>query len=160
MESVVDIIKHAIENEVRAMVFYRRAGELSNVGESQMVFIELVEMEELHGRVLADKFKDLLAAGGVDSHAYLTSLEVDADTTLGEEGISLLKDANIRPVLDFAIAMELRAKENYQGLAKRIEGDDMRAFCLELADEEQDHADMLTEARKGLDTPEDDRPML
>jgi rubrerythrin len=160
MESVVDVIKHAIENEVRAKVFYGKASELATAGESQMVFMELVEMEDTHAQRLVDGFGDLLQSEGVDAQAFLAGLEADIEQTLESEQLRLLEHAEMRPVIDFAIGMEEKARDSYLGLAERVEGDTLVALCKELADEEQKHFDLLTEARVGVDTPPDERPAL
>jgi rubrerythrin len=160
MEQVTDIVKHAIANEVRAKTFYGKASELSSVGESQMVFIELVEMEDQHARRLVDAFGELLAEAGTDAEAYLREVQADLDRTLGEDAVRILEDAAIRPVLDFAIGMEIQARDNYLALAEKLSSEDLTALCQELADEEQKHHDSLMEARSGVDTPIDERPAL
>jgi rubrerythrin len=160
MESVVDVIKHAIENEVQAKVFYGKASDLAKSGESQMVFMELVEMEDTHAQRLVDGFGELLKQEGVDAAAFLAGLEANLERTLVNEQLQLLENAEMRPVIEFAIGMEQRARDNYLGLAERVEGDDLVKLCHELAGEEQKHFDLLTEARVGVDTPIDERPAL
>jgi rubrerythrin len=56
--------------------------------------------------------------------------------------------------------MEAKARDNYLDLAKRLENDELVKMCHEMADEEQEHFDLLTEARVGTDTPDEDRPAL
>jgi len=160
MEKVVDIVKLAIENEVRAKTFYAKASDLSTVGESQMVFIELVEMEDQHARRLVDAFGGLLAEAGTDAEQFLAGLEADLDRTLGEDAVAVLGQADMRPVIDFAIGMEARARDNYLDLAGKVQGEQLAQLCRDLAEEEQRHFDSLTEARSGVDTPIDERPAL
>ena len=160
MESVVEVIKFAIKNEVRAEVFYRKAADLSNAGESQMVFMELVEMESSHAQHLVDKFGAIMQAEGVDAEAYLAGLVSDVEKTLDADQIKLLENAEMRPVIDFAIDMEAKARDNYLELAKHMENDELVKLCQEMADEEQEHFDLLTAARVGTDTPSEDRPAL
>jgi len=160
MDSVVDVIKHAIENEVRAKTFYAKAADIAEDGESHMVFIELIDMEDLHARRLVEGFGSVLADDGVDGAAFLAGLEADVEKTLVNEQIELLKNAEIRPVLDFAIQMEANARDAYLGLKDRLDTNHLKALCQQLADEEQAHFDQLTEARSGVDTPPDERPML
>ena len=74
--------------------------------------------------------------------------------------LKLLEDAEMRPVIDFAISMEEKARDTYRDLAGRVEGDELTKLCHELAEEEQKHFDLLTEARIGADTPIDERPAL
>ena len=79
MEKVVDILKHAIENELKAKVFYTQAADITSDGESQMVFMELTGMEDDHARLLVDRFGDLLQAKGFDARSYLNELEADIE---------------------------------------------------------------------------------
>ena len=160
MDSVVEIIKTAITNEVRAKTFYAKAADLAQDGEAQMVFMELIEMEDAHARRLVDGFGAVLADGGVDGEAFLEALTADVEKTLETAQVKLLEDAEMRPVIDFAIGMEARARDAYVGLKDKVEGAALKALCQELADEEQKHFDQLTEARVGADTPLDERPML
>jgi rubrerythrin len=160
MEKVVDIVKHAITNEVRARTFYAKASELSTVGESQMVFIELVEMEDQHARRLVDAFGELLGREGVDAEAYLAEQEADVDRALGEDAVATIAGGEMRPVLDFAIGMEVQARDNYLVLETKVDGAELKTLCRDLAAEEQKHFDLLTEARSGVDTPIDERPAL
>ena len=160
MESVVDVIKYAITNEVRARTFYSRAADIAADGEAQMVFMELIEMEDQHARRLVDAFGPTLAEAGVDAESFLEGLTADVGKTLDDAQIRLLEDAELRPVIDFAIGMEEKARDTYLGLEGRMTSDELAALCRELAEEEQKHFDQLTEARIGVDTPPDERPML
>lgn len=160
MQNVVEVIKLAITNEVRAKTFYARAADLAQDGEAQMVFIELIEMEDQHARRLVDGFGGVLAEAGVDGGAFLDDLEANVDATLDQDQIKLLEDQEMRPVIDFAIGMEAKARDAYLDLKTRVETDELQALCQELADEEQRHFDSLTEARIGADAPPEERPML
>jgi rubrerythrin len=160
MQSTSDIIKYAIEHEVKAKVFYTEANELASKGESMMVFLELIEMEEAHARHLVDVFGDLLKADGVDGEAFLAELESRTHGVLGDNERKLLEDADMKPVLEFAMAMEEKARDAYKELATRMDDAKLRELCNELAQEEQEHYELLAEARIGADSPMDDRPML
>jgi rubrerythrin len=160
MDSTVDVIKIAITNEVRAKTFYSRAADLASDGEAQMVFIELIEMEDQHARRLVDGFGDVLGEAGVDAQDFLSRLEAGVDEKLDDEQVKLLQDKEMRPVIDFAIGMEEKARDTYLHLKTRVETDELKVLCQELADEEQRHYDSLTEARIGADAPPEERPML
>lgn len=160
MESVVDIIKFAIENEVRAKVFYAEASELTQAGDSQMVFMELVEMEDTHAQRLVDGFGEFLKGEGVYAVAFLADLNANVANVLNADQRKLLEGAEMRPVIEFAISMEKQARDKYVELAGRVEGEELVKICNDLAKEEQDHFDLLTEARVGVDTPIDERPAL
>jgi len=160
MQTLVDIVKLAIANEVKAKVFYSRASELTSHGDAAMVFLELVEMEEAHAQRLVRAFDGLLQEQGVDATAYLVGLEAEAAGILSAAEASVLHNAEMRPVLEFAIGMEAKARDTYLDLAKRVAGAALRELCEDLAEEEQRHFDALTEARIGVDTPIDERPAL
>ncbi|MEZ4386725.1 MAG: ferritin family protein [Candidatus Krumholzibacteriia bacterium] len=160
MDSVVEIIKTAITNEVRAKTFYARAADIAQDGEAQMVFIELIEMEDQHARRLVDGFGAVLADAGVDGEAFLETLTADVEKTLETAQVKLLEDAELRPVIDFAIGMEKKARDTYLSLKNDVRGAALKTLCQDLADEEQRHSDQLTEARIGVDTPPEERPML
>lgn len=160
MSSVVDIVKLAIANEVKAKVYYEKAAELAGGGESQMVFLELVEMEATHAQRLIDAFGDQLQQVGLDPEDFLAQLTANTEHSLGADETRLLQDADMRQVLDFAIGMERTARDMYLDLAGRVEGSALRRLCRDLADEEQQHHDLLSEARSGVDTPIDERPAL
>ncbi len=160
MQKLVDIVKLAIANEVKAKTFYERASELTSGGESLMVFIELVEMEATHAQRLVDSFGRTLRLAGIDAAAYLADLEQGAARMLGAAETKALEDADMRQVLDFAIGMEVQARDNYLELARQVEGETLQKLCQSLAAEEQNHFDLLTEARSGVDTPIDERPAL
>jgi rubrerythrin len=160
MDNVVDVIKTAIKNEIVAMSFYRSASEISSDGEAQMVFLELIDMEAGHAQLLVDRFGDFLAENGVDAAAWLATLEAKVERGLDEEEAALLEDAEMGPVVDFAIGMEERAKGLYLGLMGRFEDVAMIDLCRELADEEQNHFDMLSKLRASMDTPPEERPAM
>ncbi len=125
-----------------------------------MVFMELVEMEDTHAQRLVDGFGEYMKGEGVDAVAFLADLEANVANVLNGEQRKLLEDADMRPVIEFAIQMEAQARDKYVELANRVEGDDLVAICNDLAEEEQKHFDVLTEARVGVDTPIDERPAL
>jgi rubrerythrin len=160
MEDVVDLIKHAIENEVRAKAFYASASELATEGESQMVFLELVDMEKGHAQLLVDRFGGFLGEHGVDAAAHLAELEARVERSLEAEEVALLEDAEMGPVVEFAIRMEESARDNYLTLAKRFSDADLIDISRDLAAEEQNHFDMLSRLRSSMDTPSEERPGL
>jgi len=121
METVVDLLKVAIENEVKAGVFYQNALEVAGDGEAQMVFLELVEMEAGHARLLVDRFGAYMQEQGVDAEAFLADLEANTERALNEKEIALLEDAEMGPVIDFAISMEAAARDNYNAFNRWVE---------------------------------------
>jgi rubrerythrin len=160
MQKVVDIVKHAIENEVKAKVFYEEAAQLTVEGESQMVFLELVEMESGHARLLVNRFGTLLGNAGLDAEQFLGELEGRAAQDPAIRERDLITRGEMRPVIEFAIGMEATARDNYLDLGSRLTDVGLKALCDDLAHEEQKHFDMLSELRRSVDTPIDERPAL
>jgi rubrerythrin len=160
MEDVADLIKHAIENEVRAMAFYVSASELASEGESQMVFLELIDMEKGHADLLVDRFGAFLAEHGVDAAAHLAGLRASVERVLNDKEKALLEEAEMGPVVDFAIQMEEAARDNYFILAERFSDAELIDISRDLAAEEQKHFDMLSNLRSSMDTPPEERPGL
>jgi len=160
MENTVDLIKLAIENEVRAKTFYSKAAEITSEGESSMVFLELSDMEDKHAQLLVDRFGDLLAQQDFDAKAHLIKLENDMPAHPGEKENELITSKDMRAVLDFAIQMEVRARDTYQELAQGLTDPQHRALLKDLAAEEQQHFDMLSKERLSVDMPIDERPAL
>ena len=160
MDKVVDIVKLAIASEVKAKMYYEKASELTSRGESLMIFIELVEMEDTHARRLVNAFGGHLQQAEIDVEDYLAELEANSKQTLSQAESHLLQAADMRQVLEFAMNMERMARDTYLDLARHVQTDKLRRLCENLADEEQQHHDLLSEARSGVDMPLDERPAL
>jgi rubrerythrin len=160
MDSVVEILKGAIENEIKAKVFYGKASEITEVGESQMVFLELSEMEDGHARLLVERFGDLFAAADFDAASYVAAREAETEKVLGIHENAIIERGSVREALEFAIDLEERARATYLGLVERVDGEEQKAVLRELADEEQKHHDMLSKVHTNLDTPPEERPAL
>lgn len=160
MDTIADIITLAITNEVKAKVFYQKASEVITDGESQMVFIELTEMEDQHARRLVDTFGAKLQAQGVDAQAFLAKQQERAEEMLDVRGHDLLKATDMRGVIEYATELELKARDAYHDLKKQVEDNSLRQVCEELAEEEQRHHNMLASLRINVDTPIDERPAL
>lgn len=160
MEKVVDIVKVAVENEVKAKAFYTRAAQIASQGESQMVFLELTEMEDGHAKLLVDRFGPLLYADGTEPWPFLQRLEdMVVNMPAGEE-FALIERGEMRLVIEFAIGMEARARDAYRALGAQLTDPDLQALCKDLAREEQKHHDILCTMRVSVDTAIEDRPAL
>ncbi len=129
-------------------------------GESQMVFIELTEMEDQHARRLVDSFGDELQNAGVDAQAFLDAEQGRAEEVLDVREHEMLEATDMRNVIEHATQFELRARDAYRELQEKVEDDRLRKVCEELAEEEQRHRDMLANLRISVDTPIDERPAL
>ena len=160
MEKISDVLKLAITNEVKAKVFYRKASEATDDGESQMLFIELTEMEDEHGRRLVRLFGEQMQEEGVDAQAFLEKQQARADEVLEVAEHDMLKAGDMRQVIEHATQLEIRARDTYRGLREQVDSDELREVCDELAAEEQKHHDLLASLRTNVDTPIDERPAL
>jgi rubrerythrin len=160
MQTVVDVLKLAIVSEIKAKTFYTKASEITSDGEAQMVFLELVEMEDGHARLLVDRFADLFAAAGFDARTFSEESAAAIEKSLGVEETELITAGDMRRVIDFAAGLEAQARDNYTELATRMENPDQRAICEDLAAEEQRHFETLSKLRVSVDTPIDERPAL
>ncbi|MBF0379526.1 MAG: ferritin family protein [Magnetococcales bacterium] len=159
MEETIKLIKKAIAAEVTASAFYSLASEVTKHDDTRMVFIELSTMEDDHAQELVNKYKDAFSAQDFDSQAYLDEL-IRQDAGVNVEQSNLVKSGNMREVLEFAISMENSAKETYDKLADEVIDPTFKKYCLELAEEEVQHAKTLTDSLNSLDMDWEERPAL
>ena len=160
MQRTIELLKNAIEAEVRAELFYTKAAELTSDDESRMVFIELSGLEDDHARHLVKWFNRPPISEHTDLQAFLDETEKGADSLLEVDKMPLATGGNMREVLDFAIHQEKKARDNYSALLSSMSDAEDCAFCTELVTEEQAHADRLIQLRNSLDMDSDDRPGL
>jgi rubrerythrin len=160
METVVDILRTAIDNEIKAQVFYAKASEFTEVGESQMIFLELTDMEKGHSRLILDRFADVFAAAGFDAEAYVAMHEAETREVLTLHENEILSRGEIREALQFAIGLEEKARDGYLDLVERVPEEAKRDVLKQLAAEEQMHHDMLSKALVSMDTPPEERAGL
>jgi rubrerythrin len=159
MEKAIEIFKNALELEVQAEIFYERAAETTDNDESRMVFLELADMEGGHARLIVDRFKDTDFGKLFDADAWLNELEAETGK-LPMEINDLIANGDMRSVLDFALKMETDARDNYQHLSEIFTDADDKAYCADLAKEEQEHINSITQLRQSLDMEIEERPDL
>ncbi len=159
MEKAIEIFKNALELEVQAEFFYEKAAEITDNDESRMVFLELADMEGGHARHIARRFKDTGLGKLFDADAWLDELESETGK-LPIEVDSMIANGDMHAVLDFAIKMEITARDNYQNLSEIFTDSEDKAYCADLAKEEQEHINALTQLRRSLDMDPDERPDL
>ena len=157
METVFDILRTAIDNEIKAQVFYAKASEMTEIGESQMVFLELTEMEKGHSQLLVEHFADVFEAAGFDAEAYVGKRGAETEEVLTLHENEILSRGQLHEALQFAIDLEARARDAYLGLVERVPEEAKREVLKELAAEEQMHHDMLSKALTSMDTPPEER---
>ena len=157
METVFDILRTAIDNEIKAQVFYAKASEMTEIGESQMVFLELTEMEKGHSQLLVERFADVFQEAGFDAEAYVEKREAETEEVLTLHENEILSRGQVHEALQFAIDLEAKARDAYLGLVERVPEEAKRDVLKELAAEEQMHYDMLSKALTSMDTPPEER---
>lgn len=160
MEKAEEILNNAIKHELHAEIFYSKAAELTENDESRMVFLELSGLEDDHSRRLVERFEKSPLARHIDLRAHLDETEAEMKHRLTLEETDLIRHGDMAAVLDFAIAREQEARDNYQALALSLEDGDDCDFCTEMAKEEQRHVDILTQLRRSLDMEPEERPDL
>ena len=160
MDTVFDILRTAIDNEIKAQVFYAKASEITEVGESQMVFLELTDMEKGHSRLISERFADVFKAAGFDAEAYIEKREAETDDVLSLSENEILSRGQVQEALEFAIGLEEKARDAYLDLVERVPEEAKRDVLKQLAAEEQMHYDMLSKALVSMDTPPEERAGL
>jgi rubrerythrin len=160
MGSATAIAKAVLRHEVKASAFYNLAAEITHNDESRMVFLELVEMEDGHTQELVKKITNTHFASDFDPQAYIRELEATVDTTIRQGDSRVVLEGDMKQVLEFAIAMEEEAVENYGKMAAHAENDDVKQFCEEQVVEEQSHIKSLRQLLQSLDMDAEDRPEL
>jgi rubrerythrin len=159
MEETVKLIKKAIAAEVTASAFYSLASEVTQHDDTRMVFIELSTMEDDHAQELVNKFKNSFSVEEFDSQAYLNKL-IKEDAGVDIERSALVKNGSMKEVLEFAISMENTAKSTYEKLADEVIDPKFKQYCVDLAQEEEEHARTLTNSLDSLDMDMEERPGL
>ena len=160
MDRAIEILKSALEHEVRAEVFYAKAAVLTHNDESRMVFLELSGMEDDHARRLVNRCQPRALAAGFDAAGFLGQLEADTENLLTVEVNRLIREGEMADVLEFAIQQEEYARDNYLTLAGLFDDAEVRAFCEELSGYEQRHVDALRRLRASLDMEREERAGL
>lgn len=160
MEKVFDLVRLALDNEIRAKAFYERASEITGDGESQMVFIELAGMEDQHAQLIVNRFGDIFQQAGFDAAGHVQQAASSHTPAVESKENAVIESGDMRSVVEFAIAKEIGARDNYHQLANQVSSEEQRALCDDLAAEEQKHHDMLSNLRVSMDTPLDERPAL
>ncbi|MBF0620387.1 MAG: ferritin family protein [Magnetococcales bacterium] len=160
MSKATELFKNAIFNEVKAANFYRLAAEETTNDEARMLFLEFVDMEDDHARVIAKKAKG--AGLDYDWDGYLKKLDkaVKDDEIIPKKENKIIKNGTMEQVFNLAIAMEETARKNYADMVEEAKDDALKQFCQELADEEKEHAEILTRNLRNIGMDEADRVAL
>lgn len=160
MEKAIEIFKNALELEVQAEIFYEKAAEITDDGESRMIFLELSDMEDNLARRIVERFKKTSFGKEFDADSWLKELELESGKTLDMKAGELITQSDMREILKYAINMEKTARDNYKRLSERFTDPEDIAYCSDLANEEQKHINSLTRLLRSIDMDPEERPRL
>jgi rubrerythrin len=160
MTELLNLYRDAIANEVKSRAFYALASEVTTDDAARMVFIELSEAETHHAEHLVEKAAASPLGTTWDAAAYLEELESTTTPTLAPAHQAIIRDGDMRAVLELAKEMEVRARNTYRGLLDGATDDDSRTFFGNMLAEEEQHLAEVERLLLSLDTPDDMRPAL
>ncbi len=160
IESVIQLFKTAIFNEVKSRVFYTQAANITQNDESRMVFLELSSEEDDHALDLIKKAKGVSFLQECNLEDYLKKLESSMENVISGEELEILRTGEMKAVLELASHHEKRARENYLALVEKAEDPAVKDFCGELAKMEEEHFNSVNRMLYSLDMDEDERPAL
>ncbi len=160
MEKAIEIFKNALELEVEAEIFYEKAAEVTDDDESRMVFLELSDMEDGHAHRIIERFKNTPFGQSFDADNWLEELERVSEKNMEVKVSDLIDQGDMRAILESAIKMEEKARDNYKRLSERFNDPDDIAYCADLANEEQKHVNSLIQLLRSIDMDPEDRPEL
>ena len=160
MKSAAEVLKTALRNEVKGQHFYQKAAEITKDDTSRMLFLELADMDDQHALVLIERAKDAPCGKDFNPEAYLRELEATVSSRIGRKVRKVLRKGKPKKMLSLAVKMEKEARNTYRQLAAQATSDEVKKFCLELAQEEQKHANQLRQLLNSMDMDADERPGL
>ncbi len=160
MGTANDVLKNALANEIKAAAFYNLASKRTPDDEARMLFIELTGLEQDHAKEFLDKAEGTELTDGFDAKAYIADLEKDMEEAAKSAHNELFESGDMMAILDFAINMEIHARDTYQVMSSMVENPAIKQYCDELALEEEEHRKMLERAKISLSMDEEDRPVL
>ena len=131
--SIEHLAKMAEIKELEAELLYRHASERAEDTGTRLMLSNLSAVEHMHRAALRGRFPAVLAAG----------TEEEAPVGKATQGVpdlrSVSEQTTCADVLQFALKREEQSIELYQRLAGVTDCEDLRAFLLGQADEEQSH---------------------
>ena len=160
MQVTAELFKSALKHEVRSEVFFNQAAEITKNDESRMLFLELAGMEEDHIWRLIRKTKSTPWPEEFNPETYVKELESSMESIISVDETEILRNGDMKAVLELAIGMEKEAYETFVELAEKAASQEVKNCCRELSREEQKHLNSLTSLLASLDMDEDDRSSL
>lgn len=160
INSVAQLFKTALFNEVKAGGFYNQAAEITKNDESRMVFLELSSEEDDHASNLIRKAKGISFPQKFDFEDYFKKLETCTECVIPQEELETLRTGDMKSVLELAGDLEKKSRETYLALEEKIEDTKMKLFCGELAKMEEEHLNSVNRMIYSLDMNQEERPSL
>jgi len=116
MKSIIELIKKAIEHEVKASAFYDKAAEMTQDDEARMVFLELVDIEDGHCNDLIQMFAESGPMSEFDIKGYYENLMDSVETHIANKELKTIKNGGLHDVLRMAVKFEQTAVDTYTRL--------------------------------------------
>ena len=137
-ENILDILRYAYMQEVRAAIFYERLAERTPLAHVSRKLAELAETEKHHQRCVAQWYEQ---AAGKKPMCTLSGGRIEGSGAFDASPVSL------EEVMTMAIQAEKRAEGFYRKWAERAKTEQERDLLELMADQERDHVIVLTEER-------------
>lgn len=148
MKNLQDILKYAMDMELRAKEFYSFYKDKVNNKSIKLMFESLVDMEDQHYNILKQQL-DRLEKNSEIQKLDLTHSE--GDNIINERAAELKDldedfDVSELPILRMAYAMESDFATYYQNAAEKVEEENAKELLLTLAKWEIKHRDDFAQA--------------
>ncbi len=152
-ESVVDVLREALQIEANGYHFYRLAASRTSDARGRQVFEELAEEERGHLHFLQNQYAAWLRAGQADLAVSLARPATPAapGPVFSPALRARLNEAHFEmSALSIGIQLELASVQFYRAQAAQASDDSVRRFFGELADWESEHYAALRREQEAL----------
>ncbi|MBF0159280.1 MAG: ferritin family protein [Magnetococcales bacterium] len=156
----VELFKSALLGEAKAAYFYQLASELTDNDEARMLFLSMVDTEEDHTRQILEKISQTSFSAVFDAANWVREEASKVTVTLAADEEAKIRTGTLRDMLQMAINMENQAKEGYLSLHNMLVDEGLKAYCRDLARQEELHQQALTRLLDSLSMDPEDRPGL
>lgn len=160
MKTLLELVKQALEHEVKASAFYDKAAEMTDDDEARMFFLELVDIEEGHCLDLIRIFSKEGTIPENEIRSYHDELCESVQANIGMEEFATVKTGGLKEVLIMAVGFEQKAIQTYTGLYESISNQKLKGYCEKLLEEERRHEKTLTTLLDNLDMELEEYPAL
>ena len=160
MQQTTELFKSALENEIKATVFYEKAAEATHDDSARMLFLELSSFEDGHVNRIIEVAHAHNLGDPDELKRFISQMEDDVESTLSVEESDLLDTGDLDAIFKFAVDIENKARQTYEDLAAQCDNKDFREFCEDMVAEETKHANQLEHERQSLQLDIEDRPPL